>query len=426
MLNLCNSGKNCLKRIQSTTFLECQCRIQKTFKLGIPSRFASKGQELYQPQAGPPEVRQLLATRECRFVVQRRLPSFTLEHILLTAGTLRAFSLLLDYWTSSHHGCSLIEVLPSYPLLAGAARLIGSQHGCRMLTIHPKDTTNFDLLASEVLPYLTVGSLLFLVNPGNPTGRYLDNHELSKIVRYAEKQRALVVIDQTCDIPFDAAQHCLLTDRSVLLSPSLVRIRGLSKTHLLAGYRIGYMIAQPSMIETLANRFSFCDGNVPVIINDWLLHVLAQEKDIRKMERVQSISRGFTGAIVEQLLNLPRVIHVVQPQACFYVFVRFILPAGSWAFFQKLLKEYETVLFPGTLFEVDDKLGWMRFCTGHPLEVVQPALDKIKKCLEDYGPVPEGANVPTTSTPVAANKKKFFSSRAWALKLSKFFGCSSE
>ena len=86
--------------------------------------------------------------------------------------------------------------------------------------------------------------IIFLANPNNPTGDLIPSEIIAQI---AENTRALVVVDE-CYQEFSEAT-CLSL---IAKFPNLVILRSLSKSFALAGLRIGYAIAHPQVIETLA------------------------------------------------------------------------------------------------------------------------------------------------------------------------------
>ncbi len=85
--------------------------------------------------------------------------------------------------------------------------------------------------------------LVFLCNPNNPTGVYLDRDHVTGILQAAGEE-SLVVLDDAyaslADHPWDPLQ---LFDRG-----NLAVLRSMTKDHALAGVRLGYLVARPDVV----------------------------------------------------------------------------------------------------------------------------------------------------------------------------------
>jgi aspartate aminotransferase len=240
-------------------------------------------------------------------------------------------------------------------------------------TVVPRDTTNFIVEADEILPYIKQSSLLYLTNPSNPTGLYMPRQTLQAVVSTCEQCHAYVVVDESCDIP-------LIEQPSTHMgigSPGLIRIRGLSKNMLLAGFRAAYIVADEHIIYTLASYAAFSDANAPVVVNE-AIRSYVQQPDIAShmIDRVRSMVYETT----EVLKQLPRVERVIAPEGCYYIFLKVQYSGGSWRLFHHLLNNGVNVV-PGILFGVDDQEGWIRICCARDAETLSAGLHRLKGAL---------------------------------------------
>lgn len=97
----------------------------------------------------------------------------------------------------------------------------------------------YEIVTSEI----TDAGLIFLANPNNPVG--LTRRE--KILELVANNRdSLVVIDEAYG---DFAGESVIND--VATYSNMIVLRSFSKGYALAGFRIGYMVAQPAMLEEL-------------------------------------------------------------------------------------------------------------------------------------------------------------------------------
>ena len=88
--------------------------------------------------------------------------------------------------------------------------------------------------------------MVFLCNPNNPTGVYLDCSDVERI-RGAVDADALLVLDDAyvslADRQWDST--CMLREGNVAI------LRSMTKDHALAGVRLGYMVAKPNVVEAV-------------------------------------------------------------------------------------------------------------------------------------------------------------------------------
>ena len=99
-------------------------------------------------------------------------------------------------------------------------------------------------------------AVVFIANPNNPTGTWLDGASLEEFIRELP-ERVMVVIDEAyfeyANHPATGAEGYPDTSRWVEQYPNLMVTRTFSKCYGLAGLRVGYAISRPEVAE-LMNR----------------------------------------------------------------------------------------------------------------------------------------------------------------------------
>jgi aspartate/methionine/tyrosine aminotransferase len=321
----------------------------------------------YQHQAGDPSVREAIS----RFESEQIKTNYTSENIMLVSGALRGFSLVLDCLVKED--TNLVEIVPTYPLCAGQARNVLEKRGGSLTTILPKDTDTFQVTFDEIRDRIQPSTIIYLTNPNNPTGLYLPKDLLSKIVMTCEEEGAYLVIDEACDIPlFDSSN-----DSSYLNSSSVIRIRSLSKNFLLAGIRVGYIVASPQLIKIFSDSFSFSDGNAPCIANEIIIKHL---NDPLLMPFISKVTRHKVELALKKLEECNSIVSVVKPDACFYIFLKVNYDNDSWSLFKELISKGINVL-PGSLFGVHSA-PWIRLCCGREDHLLIEYLDQLGKALD--------------------------------------------
>ena len=176
---------------------------------------------------------------------------------------------------------------------------------------------------AEVEPYLDSLDVLLVVNPNNPTGALYPKEVLQQIVDIAREHQLIIFSDEIYDrLVMDGLQHVSIAS----MAPDLfcVTFSGLSKSHMIAGYRIGWMILSGNKriakdyiegLNMLANM-RMC-SNVP-----------AQSVVQTALGGHQSVKDYLVpgGRVYDQrdlvydMLNAIPGISAVKPKAAFYIF----------------------------------------------------------------------------------------------------------
>jgi histidinol-phosphate aminotransferase len=92
-------------------------------------------------------------------------------------------------------------------------------------------------------------SVIFIANPNNPTGTFLEYSELERFMRRVPS-RVIVVLDEAyCEYADEQAQRISIA--WLQQSPNLIITRTFSKAYGLAGFRVGYALSQPDVADLL-------------------------------------------------------------------------------------------------------------------------------------------------------------------------------
>jgi aspartate/methionine/tyrosine aminotransferase len=313
----------------------------------------------YQPPGGIPALRESIAA----FERDRTGLSVSSENVMVVGGALRAFSLVVAELLPKVE--RVVEPLPTYPLLAGHVRNLLSDPSA-LVTIAPRpgDEPTYDLDA--VLAVCDRPSLVFLTNPNNPLGRYANPERLAEIARKLHETGGYLIVDEACDIPL----HGVSRSFAWADCPSVIRINSFSKSLLLAGARIGYIVAPAALIQRYLHLYAFSDGNAPTIANQI---VLARLGDNECWSEIRASATHNAAATLVALRDHRRITHVVTPEACYYILIRVAGARDSWSLFQHLLTAGVNVV-PGDLFGLPGDEGWLRICCAREPEVLQAGL----------------------------------------------------
>ncbi|MGA2159285.1 MAG: histidinol-phosphate transaminase [Dehalococcoidia bacterium] len=148
---------------------------------------------------------------------------------------------------------------------------------------------------------------IFLCNPNNPTGQYLSYDHISMIL--GEFPDSLIVLDEAYIAFTDGAWSSL----KLLKSPNLLIVRSMTKDYAMAGLRLGYGIAQKSIVDTLkkvrppwnVNSPAQRAGCAALSCDDYILSCY---------KRIDNCKHYLAGELVKLGLN------VIPSQTNFFIF----------------------------------------------------------------------------------------------------------
>jgi aspartate/methionine/tyrosine aminotransferase len=203
---------------------------------------------------GEPALREAVCLSLQRdFGVERNI-----ENVLITAGGIEAINVVCA--TYLNPGDEALIADPEYSAYADSVALFGGIP----VPVPLSEDFHINIEAFEKRMSLKT-KIVFISNPGNPTGRVLRADEIRELARLAVKNNLLLVIDE--------AYHRLLYSGARFLSICQVEgaqhhtvlLNSFSKTYAMTGWRVGYMVADAALIKdmvTFHKAMTICP-NVP-------------------------------------------------------------------------------------------------------------------------------------------------------------------
>jgi len=144
-----------------------------------------------------------------------------------------------------------------------------SSMGCEIQSIDLKEKYHFRIKPEEIIPFLSSIDMLYLCNPGNPTGVLTRKDEIDPLIRAAEKRGVVVVVDEAF-IEF-SDNHSLA--HQVTKRKGLIILRSMTKFFGIPGLRLGYLLASAAMTKA-----------INLHKEPWSVNALEQKAGIRCLE----------------------------------------------------------------------------------------------------------------------------------------------
>lgn len=208
--------------------------------------------------------------------------------------------------------------------------------------------------------------LLVLNSPNNPTGSVYSDREFMNIMRWALARNIFVLSDEIYDqLVYPPArmtsaitwfEHC----------PELVGVvNGLSKSHAMTGWRVGFMAAHPDIIKKMTMVQGHSLSNICSIAQKAALAALTGPDDcVHEMRAAFERRRDMAVRAVAGWRNVV----CPEPEGAFYLFMDVSahynaeLP-DSVAFCKYLLEKAHVAVVPGAAFG-DDRCVRLSYCVS--------------------------------------------------------------
>ena len=200
---------------------------------------------------------------------------------------------------------------------------------------------------------------MLLVNaPNNPTGWSLMRDEQRAILDHCRGTGTWIVADEVYErLYFDGACAASFSDIADQ-DDRLVIAQSFSKSFLMTGWRLGWLVCPPRLIDAVAKLIEFNTSCAPVFVQRGGLAALAHADAF--VPALVERQRACRDRLLADLARLPQII-TAPPPGGMYVFLRVAGEADSLAFAKRLVAEAGLGLAPGIAFGAEGE-GWLRWC----------------------------------------------------------------
>lgn len=162
--------------------------------------------------------------------------------------------------------------------------------------------------------------ILIINSPSNPTGTVFTKAELEAIGEFACSNNLIIISDETYEkIIYDDQKHYSIAALAPEFQERTVTVGSLSKTYAMTGWRVGYLVAQPTVIKAAAYLTQSSARMVSAFIQFAAKEAVSGSQDA-VVEMVSEYDKRRK-VIVEGLNSIPRM-ECAYPEGAFYVFPR--------------------------------------------------------------------------------------------------------
>jgi len=303
---------------------------------------------------GYSDSRGIFAARKAimQYAQLKNIPNVEMKDIFTGNGASELIQLSLNALLNA--GDEVLVPSPDYPLWTACTNLAG---GTAVHYVCDEQSDWYPDIADIESKVTSRTKAIVIINPNNPTGALYPRELLEKIVDIARRHELILFSDEIYDrLVMDGETHI----STASLAPDLfcVTFSGLSKSHMVCGFRVGWMILSGNKalakdyiagINMLSNM-RLC-SNVPgqSIIQTALWGYQSVNEYIVPGGRIYD-QREF---IYKALNDIPGI-SAVKPKAAFYIFPKIDVKkfniTNDTQFALDFLKEKRVLLIPGSGF----------------------------------------------------------------------------
>ncbi|WNS74001.1 pyridoxal phosphate-dependent aminotransferase [Bacillus sp. DTU_2020_1000418_1_SI_GHA_SEK_038] len=334
----------------------------------------NEGHTKYTPSAGLPALKKEIvnkfkADQGIEYEAAQIIVGSGAKHILYTL-----FQAILDegdeviiptpYWVSYPEQVKLADGVPVY--------------------VEGKEENEYKITPEQLAKAISEKTKAVLINsPSNPTGMLYSEEELKALGEVCLKHNILIVSDEIYEkLVYGNNKHVSIAQLSPELKEQTILVNGVSKSHSMTGWRIGYAAGNKEIIKAMTNLASHSTSNPTTTAQYGAIAAYAGSQEM--LSEMQKAFEQRLNIIFDKLIAIPGFT-CIKPQGAFYLFpnVKQAAELTGFAnvddFSQALLEEAMVAVIPGSGFGAPDNI---RLSYATSLDLLEKAVERIHQFVE--------------------------------------------
>jgi aminotransferase len=329
---------------------------------------SAKGPHQYAITWGAPNFRLALAMKQSRFMGIEIDPE---TNIVVTCGSTEA--MMAAMMTACNPGDKVIVFSPFYENYTADTILTGAIP--IYVHLNPPD---FNFNREELIKaFEQKPKALILCNPSNPSGKVFTRAELEFISELAIKHDTFVITDEVYEhIVYEPYEHVYIASLPGMFERT-ISCSSLSKTYSITGWRLGYIIAHPSIINGAKKVHDFLTVGAAAPLQEAAVTGLnfpdEYYSDLRK--KYTEMRNIFLNGLDNAGLKY------TTPQGAYYVMVDVseFKPVNDIHFCEWLTREVGVAAVPGSSFFKENINHLIRFHFAKKPETLKSAVERLQR-----------------------------------------------
>lgn len=335
-------------------------------------RAIDQDQSYYTGMSGLLVLRQVASD----FVKEKYQLDYNPENeILVTIGATEALSATLT--AILEEGDKVLLPAPAYPGYEPIVNLVGAE------IVEIDTTENGFVLTPEMLEkaILEQGDKLkavILNYPANPTGITYSREQLEALAAVLRKYEIFVVCDEVySELTYTGENHVSL---GTMLRDQAIIINGLSKSHAMTGWRLGFIFAPANFTAQLIKSHQYLVTAANTMAQHAAVEALTAGKDDAEPMKKEYIQRR--DYIIDKMTKLG--FEIIKPDGAFYIFAK--IPAGynqdSFAFLKDFAQKKAVAFIPGAAFGQYGE-GYVRLSYAASMGTIREAMKRLEEYMKE-------------------------------------------
>lgn len=251
--------------------------------------------------------------------------------------------------------------------------------GGKPVFVDSTSSSQFKVTATQIKEAVTEKTKAVIINsPGNPTGMIYSRQELEQIASVCQEKDIWIISDEIYEkLIYGTEQHVSIAQLSQDAKDRTFIINGVSKSHSMTGWRIGYIAGDKEVVSAMTNLASHSTSNPTTTSQYATIEAYNGPQDA--VEEMRKDFESRLERIYPQLVAIPGF-KVIKPQGAFY-----LLPEVSEAmektgfssvddFAAALLTEAKVAVIPGSGFGSPNTI---RLSYATSIDLLEEAVSRI-------------------------------------------------
>ncbi|MHB8602285.1 MAG: aminotransferase class I/II-fold pyridoxal phosphate-dependent enzyme [Nitrosotalea sp.] len=319
-----------------------------------------KGYTKYGDSKGMPDFREALA----KYVTEKFEAETSAQNILVSPGA--RFSVFLAISSLLSPGNEIIVIEPAWP----AYRDNALNSGVKVRTIHTTLENKWEPKIDDIRNVINENTRMIVLNyPNNPTGKILPTSLLDQIMELAMKNNLYVLSDEIYSSYANKPWKSILTYR---YNKSVIT-QSFSKSHAMTGFRIGYAVSSPEIIEKMSKLQALAMTNV----SEPIQYVAMKALKADTTDNTKTI-RSRLETIVKKAKTMQ--LDFVEPDGAMYLFAKIRQESFDSTDFTNKLLDTGVAIAPGEGF--GNYQGFVRISACQPEDTLNQGMQIIEDRLK--------------------------------------------
>lgn len=331
----------------------------------------NEGHTKYTPSGGLPALKKAIA----RKLEQDQGLDYQLNEIIVTNGAKHGLYTLFQVILNEDDEVIIpIPYWVSYPeqvKLAGGTPVYVEGH----------EKNDFKITPEQLKEKITSRTKAVIINsPSNPTGMVYSKDELTALGEICLEKGILIISDEIYEkLVYGNTEHVSIAQLSEALKQQTILVNGVSKSHSMTGWRIGYAAGNSKIINAMTDLASHSTSNPTTPAQ--FAAIAAYSGDDSAVTQMRSAFEDRLEIVHAKINDIPGFT-CIKPQGAFYLFPNAREAAAICGckdvdeFAEILLTEVNVAVVPGSGFGAPD---FLRLSYATSLDQLEEAISRIDR-----------------------------------------------